>query len=401
MTKRKNNARKHRRGVGTARSKVADARQRLNNKKRVIVTDARDVLAKRAKTKDARDRLLKLREVREGGVLNGNIRPIGTNIYQKTDRNGKISLITNKNKQSTTDINLAVQQQLGLIAQRKKPTSKRSPTLRKSSSRNLPPHLIRKTILNDFGFQSFPLINDGYYPISSVSLSNINPRLSFPSVAQSSRPRRHLQENAEWNRYSAPRNRGRIMPSGYIDLDAPEDEEMPLVSPIKHSIFMQRPSRLSNVHSRLDISPVQTQSHGIFSSPTKTKVVVPAGHRIVVSNLQPTVTQDDIRELFEDIGQLLVAQLVRPGTAEVIYKNLKDAQKAVDTYHNRQLDGQPMKCLLVNKRPLNNPTGPAVTPKQESVAMIAALSKKAAAAKNNEKLVPDLQTIHKVLFQRN
>lgn len=46
----------------------------------------------------------------------------------------------------------------------------------------------------------------------------------------------------------------------------------------------------------------------------------------------------------------------------MIYKNLRDAQKAVDTYHNRQLDGQPMKCLLVNKRPANNPTAPPVAP---------------------------------------
>lgn len=41
---------------------------------------------------------------------------------------------------------------------------------------------------------------------------------------------------------------------------------------------------------------------------------------------------------------------MRPGTAEVIYKNMEDAVKAVDTYHNRQLDGQPMKCLLVKPR---------------------------------------------------
>lgn len=78
-------------------------------------------------------------------------------------------------------------------------------------------------------------------------------------------------------------------------MDAPEDEEMPLVSPVKQTIFMQGTSRSSNVHSRLDTSPIQNQSHGIFSVPTKTKVVVPAGHRIVVSNLQQTVTQDDIR----------------------------------------------------------------------------------------------------------
>lgn len=57
---------------------------------------------------------------------------------------------------------------------------------------------------------------------------------------------------------------------------------------------------------------------------------------------------------------MLVSRLVRPGTAEVIYKTLKDATKAVETYHNRQLDGHPMKCLLVNPRPKNNPTGPAV-----------------------------------------
>lgn len=57
----------------------------------------------------------------------------------------------------------------------------------------------------------------------------------------------------------------------------------------------------------------------------------------------------------------MVARLVRPGTAEVIYKNLADANKAVEVYHNRQLDGQPMKCMLVNKRPVNNPTAPAIT----------------------------------------
>lgn len=72
-----------------------------------------------------------------------------------------------------------------------------------------------------------------------------------------------------------------------------------------------------------------------------------------------------LKELFEDVGELLVSRLVRPGTAEVIYKTLKDATKAVETYHNRQLDGHPMKCLLVNPRPKNNPTGPAVRPLPE------------------------------------
>lgn len=32
--------------------------------------------------------------------------------------------------------------------------------------------------------------------------------------------------------------------------------------------------------------------------------------------------------------------------AEVVYLHQKDAQKAVDSYHNRQLDGLPMHCSL-------------------------------------------------------
>lgn len=72
-----------------------------------------------------------------------------------------------------------------------------------------------------------------------------------------------------------------------------------------------------------------------------------AGHRIVVSNLNPSVTESDARELFEDIGDLVFVKLVRPGVAEVVFKNREDAEEAVETYHNRQLDGQPMKCMLV------------------------------------------------------
>jgi len=158
-------------------------------------------------------------------------------------------------------------------------------------------------------------------------------------------------------------------------------------------IALKGSTRISNVHSRLDRLPSQGVTHGILSQ-TKTKVVVPAGHRIVVSNLQASVTEDDIKELFEDIGQLLSAKLVRSGVAEVIYKNLKDAQKAVDTYHNRQLDGQPMKCLLVNKRPLNQPTGLPL-PKSEGL-----LGIRSSSVDSSNKLVPDISTIHKVLFQR-
>lgn len=111
----------------------------------------------------------------------------------------------------------------------------------------------------------------------------------------------------------------------------------------------------------------------------------------------------------------MVARLVRPGTAEVIYKNLRDAQKAVDTYHNRQLDGQPMKCLLVNKRPTNNPTAPALSTQSATEGLVFIyfflynkfmfnlffrILSSSRTKVTTDKLVPDISTIHKVLFQR-
>ena len=40
------------------------------------------------------------------------------------------------------------------------------------------------------------------------------------------------------------------------------------------------------------------------------------------------------------------ATLQRPGMAEVVYARREDAMRAVDVYHNRQLDGLPMHCTL-------------------------------------------------------
>lgn len=73
----------------------------------------------------------------------------------------------------------------------------------------------------------------------------------------------------------------------------------------------------------------------------------PIGHKIIISNLEPSVTSEDIRELFADIGDLLDSKVIRPGVAEVIYNRRADAIQAVDVYHNRQLDGRPMKCDMV------------------------------------------------------
>ena len=69
------------------------------------------------------------------------------------------------------------------------------------------------------------------------------------------------------------------------------------------------------------------------------------GTKVMVSNLQPTVSYEDILELFGDIGAIKRAKVTTPGTAEIVYVSKPDAVKAVEVYHNRQLDGKPMKIL--------------------------------------------------------
>ncbi|XP_055384696.1 polymerase delta-interacting protein 3-like [Condylostylus longicornis] len=161
-------------------------------------------------------------------------------------------------------------------------------------------------------------------------------------------------------------------------------------SPTYHTRFNPEKSHLSyEMRSRLERAPDPHVSMGIFANPSKSQVsILPSSYRIVVSNLHSSVSQSDIQELFEDIGELHEARLVKPGVAEVIFKNLKDAEKAVDTYHNRQLDGQPMKCLLVNPRASNKPTAPAL-----KVSASSQLSGKTP-------LEIDIDALHKVLFRR-
>lgn len=127
------------------------------------------------------------------------------------------------------------------------------------------------------------------------------------------------------------------------------------------------------------------RSMGIFANPTKSMTSerhsTTRGYRVMVTNLHSSVTVWDIQELFGDIGGLISAEIVKPGVAEVVYKTVKDAEDAVEVYHNRQLDGQPMKCHLITPPPTTLP-GKVAGP----------------AAARRPPLELDMETIHSALF---
>ena len=65
--------------------------------------------------------------------------------------------------------------------------------------------------------------------------------------------------------------------------------------------------------------------------------------KVVVSNLEESVTQEDITELFSDIGKIRSARIVSKGVAEVVFPHREHAEKAIDAYDKRLLDGSRMK----------------------------------------------------------
>ncbi|CAN4114784.1 unnamed protein product [Withania somnifera] len=85
--------------------------------------------------------------------------------------------------------------------------------------------------------------------------------------------------------------------------------------------------------------------------------VLESGTKLYVSNLDTGVTNEDIRELFAEIGELVRFAIHydkngRPsGAAEVIFARRSDAFQALKRYNNVQLDGKPMKIEIVGSNP--------------------------------------------------
>ncbi|XP_015595542.1 polymerase delta-interacting protein 3 isoform X2 [Cephus cinctus] len=354
------------RGRGT--HVIADARFKIIQKNREKLTDARDKLAEIAKQSDARLKLDKLR----ASHLKKIDAPM-SGISRKTGRNGRISLTTNK---------------MPPVIQLVSPTNYIPTHTRTVGYRSTPvaePHYVDDMNMDyneDYLIEQPPLrrtVSNEYAPtppppppVFSIKPSSPYTWVKPPTsnVGRNIPSRKAEVERSREFKMAARTAMTKPIPSSFREDWSFNSKSRTILTDdvVDDKYFEQRSHREVGVKSRLDSAPIKPRTMGILSRPKTSSgsSSQSTGYRIVVSNLQANVTQEDIKELFEDVGELLVSRLVRPGTAEVIYKTLKDATKAVETYHNRQLDGHPMKCLLVNPRPKNNPTGPAVRPMAET-----------------------------------
>ncbi|CAH9114434.1 unnamed protein product [Cuscuta epithymum] len=92
---------------------------------------------------------------------------------------------------------------------------------------------------------------------------------------------------------------------------------------------------------------------------------IETGTKLYISNLEYGVSNEDIKELFAEVGDLKRYSIHydrsgrSKGTAEVVFSRRQDAISAVKRYNNVQLDGKPMKIEMVGT---NIVTPPPVQP---------------------------------------
>ncbi|KAL7305217.1 hypothetical protein TKK_0002603 [Trichogramma kaykai] len=347
-------------GAANGRSKplhrIEDARFKIIQKKRKHITDARDKLAQIAKQSDARLKLQKLRASNPKKI-------VSQNQVHKPIRNGHASVVSSKYPPMHAPRPVTVDTQRTVNY---RPPVSPDPQFFNDMLMNYAEDFLidqqrQASLRRTVNYQEVP-VNPAMFNFKSNNYFDWDKAVPVHHTAPA--PRNQSVRISDHN--SRPRDYKVIPRTGMTTKMEPSPsykskDSWPYASKtrtilpessMESKYYSSRNHRETGVKSRLDSSPMKpTRSPATSSHSKSNSSPTSHGFRIVVSNLQPNVTQEDIKELFEDVGELLISRLVKPGIAEVIYKTLKDATKAVETYHNRQLDGHPMKCLLVNPRP--------------------------------------------------
>lgn len=208
---------------------------------------------------------------------------------------------------------------------------------------------LRRTVQNDnYRSSSPPLRGMPKLPTFSIQNREVSPTIDpFDCYIVPTRRPVPLPPRNITNRYQPQLNRGAM--SAHMDAE-----------PTRKSIL--RTNSRGDEHDdrfesdRYVIAEPKSRSYtneseGIFANITSpprgsSSGVLVKGHRIIVNNLDQSVTEGEMRELFSDIGDVMSAKIIRPGTAEIIYRHKGDDERAHEAYHNRILDGRPMKIIL-------------------------------------------------------
>jgi len=93
----------------------------------------------------------------------------------------------------------------------------------------------------------------------------------------------------------------------------------------------------------------------IVVTPSSMGPAVPTN--VIVTNLNPSISQADMEELFADAGPVASVQMINESTSLITFYDPKSAVNAVHKYNNRLLDGLPMQVTVVPVAPVANIAG--------------------------------------------
>jgi len=334
---------------------IGDARNILHAKsrKQMLATDARDKLVKLAKDTDARQKLEKIRNLKEGkfdvkktkqgGITivtttqgqiqlttkkkskNGgsgtqvNRNKIGRNLKKSVNQTGKISLNTKS----------AVHQYLNPI-RNTAVRVERTTSAKKQPIKNM--QIVLKQPMSRAARLDEELINTHVDPVLMRRTIRQTPRARSRSPL-GVRPTARYRSRSRSPIYSNSRNYYPEIQKSRIHYDDPRREAL-------EAELIRKKIRDEDLRRQSEPLPLHLTSGAMVDSTKETKVIV--------SNLSPTVSQEDLDELFGDVGQLRRVKMSQPaGSAEIFFVNREDADRAIEVYNNRQLDGQAMKCQLI------------------------------------------------------
>ncbi|CAF1128784.1 unnamed protein product [Rotaria sp. Silwood1] len=97
------------------------------------------------------------------------------------------------------------------------------------------------------------------------------------------------------------------------------------------------------------------------SKPISTTQSISIPGTILVTNLQPSVTEEDVIELFSEIGRINEITTLSQGCVQIVYAKREHAEQAVAKYHNRLLDGQFMYVSLQQSSSYSATQNPKIT----------------------------------------
>jgi len=196
--------------------------------------------------------------------------------------------------------------------------------------------------------------NQGYSNNNQGMMMQQRPQQNFNNQQQSQRyvqqsPRNNVVQQQQSSRFvqQSPQQ-ARISRFGN-NKPQPQQRSQQQSRPVQQKRVVQQTSS-RNVQQSRTVAREQparsVQQRTSIKSPAAKKVI---GTRVSVTNLHAVATADDIEELFENIGKVTSAKMAAKGSVVVVFKSTADAQKSVEVYHNRKLDGLPMQVKIIGQ----------------------------------------------------